>query len=101
MNLVIVKHTNKKHQREYIFEVPDGFELRKGNYVQVDTKYGKQFAECVCNSFCIDNEASVRIVIDRVGGKFPLRRVTGKCVVVPLEKVWEAQDSRDLYDLPY
>lgn len=77
-NVVIVKHENCG--AKYVFLVPDGHELKAGDYVVVDTKHGKALATCLCDSFAIDmsDTDKTKSVFSAFGVDKPTACVIGK-----------------------
>ena len=84
MNLVFAKHLDDKNAKGYLFEVPERMKFTAGFIVRVETKRGDKLAECVSDTFSIENEQAVRILVKEVGGTFPLKRVIG---IYPLQKI--------------
>lgn len=73
-NLVFIKHqgSNKK----FMFEVPVGVELMKGEKVFCDTRLGNQIGTCATSSFYI-NSHSLESVMEGFEATMPLRKVIG------------------------
>ena len=77
-NLVIVKHENSG--AKYVFLVPDGRELKAGDYVVVDTKHGKALVICLCDSFTINmsDTDKTKSIFSAFGVDKPTAYVIGK-----------------------
>jgi hypothetical protein len=73
MNIVMVEHTNSS--KRYLFSVPEGANLGKGQRVLVDTRYGQQEAVCAADSVEAD-EVTLKYLAPYLGATLPLRSVT-------------------------
>ena len=72
MNVVFIEHNNQSGT--YLFEVPEGVKLGKGETVMVETRHGETSGVCVCESFELDG--SPLETVGRIcGAKFPLKKV--------------------------
>lgn len=72
-NIVIITHN--KNDR-YLFTVPSGVQLKKGDLVKVNTRKGETYGECVCDSFSVAENVTVALAAI-MGGKVPLKPVIG------------------------
>ena len=74
VNLVFIKH--QENSKKFLFEVPVGVELMKGEKVFCDTRLGNQVGICATSSFYI-NSHSLESVVEGFGATMPLRKVIG------------------------
>ena len=78
MNVVFIEHDNQSGM--YLFEVPGGVKLGKGEHVMVKTRHGETCGVCVCESFELD--VSPLETVGRIcGASFPLKKVIGRVFV--------------------
>lgn len=90
MNVVFIEHNNQSGT--YLFEVPVGVSLKKGETVMVETRHGETCGVCVCESFELDG--SPLETIGRIcGAKFPLKRVVGCIRVDVFPQEWWGEDG--------
>lgn len=73
MNIVIVNQGGGK----YLFEVPAGVKLSKGDEVKCDTRQGITNGVVWADSIETD-EAAAKLIGSLTGAKFPLKQVVGK-----------------------
>ena len=92
MNLVFARHLEDRNAKGYLFEVPEGMKFPEGFIVRTETKRGAKLAECVSDTFSIENEQAVRILVKEVGGTFPLKRVIG---IYPLQDITNAWFNKE------
>ena len=67
-NLILAKHDG--HAKTYVFTVPEGFTVKKGDRLIVMTSRGLQEATAACESFPAPDVA-VHIIVERLGGYDP------------------------------
>lgn len=79
MNIVPVRHYRTTDHRAYLFQVPDGQQLREGDLVLVKTKFGETTARCVCDSFNLEENPLKFIKI--MFGATELMPVVGKLTI--------------------
>lgn len=90
MNIVFIEHNNQSGT--YLFEVPEGVSLKKGEMVMVETKRGETSGVCVCKSFVLDG--SPLETVGRIcGAQFPLKRVVGCITVDVFPQEWWDEDG--------
>lgn len=94
MNVVLIKHNVSGGT--YLFEVPEGVKLGKGETVMVETRYGETSGNCICESFEMEG-SPLEAIAELCGARFPLKKVIGRVYVEKF--VSPAEKSEDA--LPY
>jgi len=79
---VIVKHDNS--YKNFVFEVPKGANVKKGDRVVCDTRKGQDEGICISEPIYILDESPIKEFFEILTGcKFPLKKIVG---VYNLEK---------------
>lgn len=93
MNLVYARHESTP--KLYVFQVPDGVTLEKGDTVKVRTKKGESIAKCADPSFEISERAGA-IIARASGGQLPLAPVVAQLETVELRFEKESNPGKVL-----
>lgn len=70
MTIVLAKHDADR--RSYVFEVPQGMAVRKGDILCVDTIRGPQVVQAMCNMCTGDYNDEI---LEKMGAYLPLKKV--------------------------
>lgn len=75
MKVVSIRHAN--NGRQFLFEVPDGWSVKKGQTVMCETKNGTNEGAAECDSFEV-SESALSSLVDVFGAKLPLKKIVGE-----------------------
>lgn len=94
MTIIFVKHADSN--KLYLFEVPNGFSVKKGSKLLVDTCRGAQYVTAACDSFSAPQNC-IESIVKEGGAYFPLKKVVGE--VSEIVKPFTFTDGKG--SLPY